>query len=75
MATTVRIPNGFITLCKNEFNCPSCEKTHTEEDYYDRLFKTKDSFIYMKCKGCKEKLGVTTNMVGDVVAWLKSEEA
>lgn len=74
MSTTIKIPNGFITLVETEFNCPKCLCHHTEEDYYERLRKSKNYVAYQKCKECKTKLGVTTNITGDVVVWLKEDE-
>lgn len=68
--------DGIIHICyiKTEFNCPECGILHTEDDYYDRLVKSKRFLIYKKCKGCFETLGITSDIKGDVVVWLKSEE-
>lgn len=73
MSKTIRIPNGFLTLCETDFNCPKCGKLHTEEDYINRLNKS-DGLIYKRCKGCKTWLGITSNIMGDTVAWLKEDE-
>ena len=74
MGYTVRIPNGIISMAYVDFKCPKCEKSYSEEDYYDQLSKSKSGLIYKTCKCCKEKLGITYDMMGDVVVWLKSEE-
>lgn len=74
MAQSIRVPNGIITLVDVDFKCPKCECPHVEEDYYDRLYKSKHGLIYKNCKGCKTKLGITTDILGDVKVWLKSEE-
>ena len=57
-----------------DFKCPKCECPHSEEDYYDRLYKSKHGLIYKQCKGCKTKLGITTDIRGDVRVWLKEDE-
>ena len=74
MSQTIRIPNGLITLVETDFNCPKCTCIHEEEDYYDRLYRSKHGFIYKSCKGCKAKLGISSNIRGDVVVWLKEDE-
>ena len=74
MSYQVLIPNGILTLNDVDFNCPKCKHIHTESDYYKKLEKSDEIYIYIKCKGCKEKLGVATDYRGDVHAWLKSEE-
>ena len=74
MSYSVKIPNGIITFVDVDFKCPKCECPHTEDDYYDKLYNSKHGLIYKKCKGCKTKLGITTNIKSDVVVWLKDEE-
>ena len=61
-------------MCDVDFKCPKCECPHSEEDYYDRLYKSKHGLIYKQCKGCKTKLGITTDLRGDVRVWLKEDE-
>lgn len=74
MAKTIRIPDGFITLVDVDFRCPSCNQEHNEDDYYKKLSESSNGHIYKKCKGCKETIGITTDMKGDVKVWLKSQE-
>lgn len=74
MSSTVYVKNGIISLVDVDFKCPKCECPHSEEDYYDRLCKSKHGLIYNRCKGCKTKLGITTNIKGDVRVWLKEDE-
>lgn len=74
MSQTIRVPNGFATLVDVDFNCPACTCPHEESDYYEQLAKSKTGLIYKKCKGCKNKLGITSDIKGDVVVWLKDEE-
>jgi len=74
MGTSIRIPNGIISIVDIDFKCPKCEYPHSEEDYYSSLSKSKRGLIYRQCKGCKTKLGITIDMRGDVQVWLKSEE-
>lgn len=74
MGQSIRAFGGIISLVDVDFKCPSCGKEHTQDDYYKRMQASKHGLIYMACKGCKEKLGITTDMRGDVVVWLKKEE-
>ena len=69
-----KIGNGFVDFSYSFFKCPSCKHEHLENDYIKKLEKSKNYLTYINCKGCKKKLGVTVNYMGDVVVWLKSEE-
>lgn len=75
MSQVIKVPGGLITLVDTDFKCPRCTKLHHEDDWYPRVNKSKHGVIYMRCKGCKVSLGVTTDIKGDVVVWLKSEES
>jgi len=75
MSKSIKIPNGIITLSETDFKCPKCECIHSEEDYYSKLRNSDKHFIYKKCKGCKTTLGISSNIMGDVVVWLKEEES
>lgn len=61
-----------VSQIKTAFKCPKCECPHVENDYYNALSKSK-GLIYKACKGCKTKLGITTDIKG-VVVWLKENE-
>ena len=63
-----------LSIIKTDFNCPKCTKLHEEKDFDKRLNNSSKGYIYMKCKGCKTVLGVSTDIMGDVVAWVKDEE-
>lgn len=69
--TCLPLKNGFLCLAKTDFNCPVCGKYYTEEDYYRQLDKSRDGLIYKKCKGCGQRIGITTDMRGDVRVWVK----
>jgi len=66
--------NGFLDFSNTDFQCPSCKHEHIEDDYIKKLEKSQHYLVYINCKGCKKKLGLTINYMGDVVVWLKSEE-
>lgn len=76
MSYTVRMNHAIITMTEVDFNCPKCGCSYREDDWYKKYEKSSYGVIYFKCrnKDCKELLGVTTNIKGDVVVWLKSEE-
>lgn len=63
-----------LSLVKTQFDCPECGKTYQEGDYVDRLQKSKEGLIYKQCTACGIKMGITTNMKGDVVVWDKEVE-
>ncbi len=64
----------FLSLIETEFNCPKCQCLHEEQDYMNRLSKSK-GMIYKSCKGCKNKIGITTDIKGNVKVWLKEDES
>lgn len=74
MGQTIFLPGMILSLVDIAFKCPKCECPHSEDDYYDRICKSKHGLIYKQCKGCKSKLGITTDIRGDVVVWLKENE-
>lgn len=74
MGYSIRVPNGILSMVDVDFICPACDCEHTEADYYNKLVKSKYGLIYKQCKSCKVKLGITTDIRGDIRVWLKSEE-
>lgn len=74
MAKSIRVPNGIITICNTDFKCPKCECPHTEGNYYKKFAKSNNGIIYQNCKGCKTKLGITQDFMGDIQVWLKEDE-
>lgn len=74
MSQTIYMAGAIITLADVDFKCPKCEKEHNEDDWYPQYSRSKNGVIYRKCKGCKTKLGITTDIKGDVVVWLKEDE-
>lgn len=74
MGYSVKIPNGILSMVEVDFKCPHCEYGYGSEWYADRLYKSVRGLIYKSCKICKNKLGITTDIRGDVVVWLKKEE-
>jgi hypothetical protein len=74
MGYSIRTPNGIISMVDVNFKCPKCECLHYEGDYYDKLYNSKNGLIYKQCKVCKSKLGISTDIRGDVHVWLKKDE-
>jgi transposase-like protein len=74
MPTTVIVPNGIITMAITDFDCPKCTCPHDESDYYEKMRKSTNGFIYISCKGCKRKIGITTDIRGDTRVWMKEDE-
>lgn len=62
-----------VSEVETSFNCPICTCPHTEDDWYDKYSKSDSCVIYKNCKGCKRKLGITTDFDG-VVVWDKRDE-
>ncbi len=69
MTYSVRVPNGIITMCETDFNCPICQCLHTEEDYDKAMKRSSSGSIYKNCKGCKRKIGVAIDFKGDIHVW------
>ena len=74
MPYSIPIRNGIITMNTTDIKCPKCGEQHTYDDYGKQLEKSEKGLIYKFCKGCKIKMGITTNMEGDAVVWLKNDE-
>jgi NAD-dependent SIR2 family protein deacetylase len=74
MSYCIPIKNGILTMVDVDFKCPNCEHEYEEKDWYPQIEKSKTGLIYKKCKGCGKKLGITTDMKGDVQVWLKENE-
>jgi uncharacterized Zn finger protein len=74
MGYSIKIPNGILCMSKVDFECPSCGFPYYEEDYYTRLVRNKYPITYLTCKRCKNKIGISSDIKGDVVVWLKENE-
>jgi len=74
MSKSIQWLNGIITLTKTDCECPECKTIYDEDFYYNQLCKSKKGFIYKTCKKCKSKIGLSFNMMGDTVSWLKKDE-
>ncbi len=60
---------GFLTMAEVEFKCPACSCDHNGKDWEHKLEKSKKTYCFINCKGCKRKLGVSLDYRGDVVVW------
>lgn len=74
MGKTIIINGAIITLAKTDIQCPECKTIYFEDFFYKQMMKSSSGLIYKKCKQCNEKIGITTNMMGDSVCWLKKNE-
>lgn len=74
MTRLVFVPHGMITIPEVDFTCPECGHSYGEQDWYKKLDKAPTAHIYIICKGCKKKIGVSTDFKGDVQIWMKHTE-
>lgn len=76
MRQSVSIPDGILLLSNTDFECPKCGQIHNESDWYPKLQKSTESWTTKRCKNkaCNEQLGITMDIMGDVVCWKHSEE-
>jgi hypothetical protein len=74
MSYSIFVPNGILTMVETDFNCPNCQQEYSEDFYYKALFKNEKGLIYKKCRKCGSKMGITTDIRGDVKVWLKQNE-
>lgn len=74
MGQTLSIPGGTISIVDTDFRCPACQERYDQEWYYKALYNSKWGFIYKTCRRCGERLGISSNIRGDTVVWLKSTE-
>ncbi len=62
--------NGVhISFVKGDFKCPHCTCAHDFPDWEDKWHNSKKMVIKFKCKGCKRKINLTTDIKGDVRVW------
>lgn len=73
MGYGIFIPGGHLSMCYADFNCPNCGKAYDNDWYYKQLEKAKRGFIEKTCIGCKKKIGIASDMMGDVQVWLKED--
>lgn len=74
MGYAIKVQNGIVCMATVNFSCPGCGYDYTDEDYEKQLLKSKRGLVYKRCKGCGEKIGITTDITGDVAVWLKKDE-
>jgi hypothetical protein len=73
----IKVPNGFVTMPDViDAVCPSCGYETPYEKFDKRLHDDRfdDACIYIICKGCRQKLGVSSDYKGNTVCWLKKTE-
>ena len=63
-----------LSIPKTDFDCLGCGQTYNVDFYEKALEKSNKGFIYKRCKGCGQTIGISTDMTGDVVTWLKKHE-
>jgi len=69
----IPIHNGTLTLVESKAYCPHC-KAHLSFEQIEKRFARQDkSYIRMKC-GCGKFIGVTSNIMGDFVAYDINEQ-
>lgn len=69
MGKMIAIPGGILTLSVSKANCPHCQKHIPFEDIEDKYMKQDKTYIRMKCNGCKRFIGISTDMMGDYLAF------
>jgi transcription elongation factor Elf1 len=65
---------AIFSIAKTDFACPKCGHIDNITKYGHRLYKSKYGAINIFCKGCKIKLGLTTDMKSDAVVYLAESE-
>lgn len=68
MTKTVIVPNGIMTLVESKAKCPHCERNIPFDEIENKWSKQDKPHIRMKCK-CKRFIGITSNIMGDFVAY------
>ncbi len=67
--TTIRVPNGTISISTSKAKCPNCQRLIPIEEVDDKLVKANSNnkgFIRHKCKGCNKYMGVAMSYTGEV---------
>jgi Pyruvate/2-oxoacid:ferredoxin oxidoreductase delta subunit len=74
MGQSIVFAGAIVSLSDVDFKCPNCQEKYGPDFYEKQLQESTKGLIYKKCKGCKEKIGITTDIRGDVRVWMKKEE-
>lgn len=60
---------GFhLSMCNTDFVCPICTCPHDEKDF-EKVKRKGRKEEYLKCKGCKRRLGFTFDLAGNLQVW------
>jgi transcription elongation factor Elf1 len=70
MSKSILMNGAIICIPDTDFKCPECGHQYHADDYEERLYKAKKTWITKKCKSCGIKMSITTDFKGDVVVWL-----
>lgn len=74
MGRTIVFGGALVSLVETDFQCPECKEKYGEDFYYKALQKSKYGIIYRTCKRCGIKMGISSDMRGDVIVWDKTTE-
>lgn len=68
MTKAISIKDGVICMSENKARCPHCDQ-QVPEQWMDLLAEHSDMTMRKKCKYCKRFIGITSNFMGDLVAY------
>lgn len=56
-----------VLVANIEFICPHCEvwDYDSDESYLKRINKSKSNVAYLRCRVCKNRFGLTTDITGN----------
>lgn len=74
MGYVINLNGAIISMCNTDVVCPNCQTVKDCSSLTEAINKSKEGVIYKKCSTCKKVLGITADMQGDNVCWLKQNE-
>lgn len=62
----------FVDFAKVDYSCPHCNEKYLDEKdkMCERLNKSQEGWLKLRCSNCKKFFGYTVSMVGQAVGFV-----
>ena len=65
----IHLKNGIVHESESKANCPHCTRLVTMDEAFDKYMKSDNPTIRHKCIGCKRFIGITQDIIGDMICF------
>ncbi len=66
---TIILRNAILHVSESKAVCHFCERPISFDEIDEKLNKSKTGFFRHRCLGCKRFVGITSNIMGDIVSY------